>query len=71
MRLLSSIEGEVSRAESMQFANLKDRVSFSKNYLEPALSDGLVEMTQPDSPRSPAQKYRLTEKGKKVLSEEQ
>ncbi|MDM7856878.1 Fic family protein [Thiopseudomonas acetoxidans] len=28
----------------------------------------LIEMTQPDSPRSPTQKYRLTQLGKQVLA---
>jgi len=41
----------------------KDRKTFSRNYLAPALNDGLVEMTQPESPNSPTQKYRLTAKG--------
>jgi hypothetical protein len=31
--------------------------------LNPALTDFLIEMTQPDSPNSPTQKYRLTAKG--------
>ena len=31
------------------------------------LESGLVELTQPDSPRSPTQKYRLTEKGRAYL----
>ena len=30
---------------------------------------GFVELTQPDSPRSPTQKYRLTEKGRALLKE--
>jgi len=30
-----------------------------KRYLLPALSAGLIAMTQPDKPRSPTQKYRL------------
>ena len=30
---------------------------------------GFVELTQPDSPRSPMQKYRLTEKGRAQLKE--
>ncbi len=55
----------------MQAVNLKGRVSFSKNYLEPALSDGLIEMTQPESPRSPTQKYRLTETGRQILDKDQ
>jgi hypothetical protein len=51
----------------MQTIGIRDRVSFSRNYLEPALSGGLVEMTQPDSPKSPTQKYRLTKQGKEFL----
>jgi hypothetical protein len=31
-------------------------------YLRPALDAGLIEMTQPDKPRSSKQKYRLTAK---------
>ena len=38
-------------------------VTFTDYYLSPALKLGLVEMTQPNSPRSPTQKYRLTPKG--------
>jgi predicted transcriptional regulator len=54
----------------MKAAGLKDRVTFSKNYLEPALKESLIEMTQPDSPRSPTQKYRLTKKGKCFVENE-
>lgn len=53
----------------MNALELKGRDNFLKKYLEPALSLGLIEMTQPDSPRSPTQKYRLTAKGKKLLKE--
>ncbi|MEW6710975.1 MAG: Fic family protein [Candidatus Riflebacteria bacterium] len=42
-------------------------MSFSKNYLEAAKNSNFGEMTQPDSPRSPTQKYRLTELGKQIL----
>ncbi|MDD2605081.1 MAG: ATP-binding protein [Desulfobacteraceae bacterium] len=66
-RLLAVCVGEWSRAELMKSIGLKDRVTFARNYLEPALAKGFVEMTQPDSPTSPTQKYRLTEKGKKLL----
>jgi predicted transcriptional regulator len=41
-----------------------------QSYLKPALDDDLIEMTIPDKPRSSKQKYRLTEKGKRVLKEE-
>lgn len=59
--------GELSRAELMQALGIKDRVSFSRNYIEPALKYNLLEMTQPDSPKSPTQKYRLTDKGRKIF----
>ncbi len=64
-RLLQCFDGEMSRSALMQALNLKDRVSFAKNYLEPALQSGLIEMTQPNSPKSPTQKYRLTPLGQK------
>jgi Fic family protein len=67
MRLLKAVKTDRSRAELMKALKLKDRVNFSKNYLEPTLSAGFIEMTEPDSPKSPTQKYRLTEKGRKLL----
>jgi len=51
----------------MQILQLKHRPTFLYDYLQPALGAGLVEMTQPDSPKSPTQKYRLTAKGKLLL----
>jgi len=56
----------MSRAELMVALGLRDRVNFSRIYVEPALSAGLIELTQPNSPKSPSQKYRLTEKGKQL-----
>lgn len=61
--LLSALDGEMSRKHIMKALGLKDRVSFAERYLGPALRIGYVEQTQPDSPRSPTQKYRLAEKG--------
>ncbi len=66
-RLLKVIKGEMNRSELMQAVALKDRVNFSKNYLEPAIRGNMVEMTQPDSPKSPTQKYRLTDRGRDVV----
>ncbi|ACH84228.1 MULTISPECIES: AlbA family DNA-binding domain-containing protein [Acidithiobacillus] len=53
--------------ELMQSLNLKHRPSFLEDYLNPALQQRFVELTQPDSPRSPTQKYRLTAQGKVLL----
>ena len=62
-RLLSALDREMTRGQIMTKLQLKDRSSFLEFYLSPALRIGFVEMTQPDSPRSPTQKYRLTAKG--------
>lgn len=54
--LLLACSNDLNRAELMQALGLKDRVNFREIYLQPALEQGLIEMTQPDSPRSPTQK---------------
>ncbi|MGE6527406.1 Fic family protein [Pseudomonas sp. NPDC077382] len=51
--------GEFLKAsELMQRLGLSHRPTFTRNYLKPALAAGLVELTDPASPRSPMQKYR-------------
>ena len=65
-KILEVLDGEMSRAAVMKAIGIKDRVTFKDYYLSPALKLGLVEMTQPNSPRSPTQKYRLTEKGREL-----
>lgn len=51
--------GEALRgSELMHRLQLSSRPTFSKNYLKPALAAGVIEMTDPASPRSPAQRYR-------------
>ena len=69
-RLVDVLDGEMSRAKIMKAIGIKDRVTFADYYLAPALKLGLVEMTQPDSLRSPTQKYRLTAKGERCLHAE-
>jgi hypothetical protein len=67
-RLCVALEPEaLGTKDLMQSLGLKHRPSFLEGYLTPALKQHLVEMTQPDSPRSPTQKYRLTAQGKALL----
>ena len=68
-RLLVVLEGKDAQkaAELMTSLELQHKPTFRNNYLHPALAAELIEMTQPDSPRSPSQKYRLTAKGKALL----
>lgn len=59
--------GELSSKELMKVLGLSHRPTFRENYLNPALEADWIERTQPDSPRSPTQRYRLTGKGHRLL----
>jgi len=51
----------LERRDAMVCIGLNSRQTFVFDYLKPAIQAGLVEMTLPDSPKSPTQKYRLKE----------
>jgi Fic family protein len=57
---------ELNNTDLMHALGLSHKPTFRKNYLNPALDGGWLERTQPDSPRSPTQRYRLAEKSKPV-----
>jgi hypothetical protein len=59
-RLLAVMQGPMSVKEMMAALGFGSRDKFLKNYLSPALKAGLVEMTDPNSPKSPKQRYRRT-----------
>jgi Fic family protein len=68
MRLLRALGSSPrSASDLMAELGLSHRPTFRKNYLHPALAAGLVEMVHPDVPRSRSQKYRLTERGRRLL----
>ncbi|PJC85871.1 cell filamentation protein Fic [Vibrio sp. HA2012] len=60
--------GQASHSELMGKVRLKHRPTFRKKYLLPALEAGYVEMLYPDSPKSPKQKYLLSESGRALFS---
>ncbi|MFJ3486058.1 Fic family protein [Pseudomonas sp. NPDC090202] len=64
-RLLSFLldKPAMSAGDLMSGMGLSHRQSFRNTYLGPALNDGWVEMTAPESPRSPMQTYRLSGRG--------
>ena len=67
-RLLGVVAGEeMNGREVMAALRLRHRPTFLYEYLQPALRIKIIEMTQPDSPKSPTQKYRLTAKGRALL----
>ena len=53
-------------SELMTITGRKNRTKFRDQVLGPLLEAGLIEMTIPDKPTSPKQRYRLTEKGRRV-----
>lgn len=56
--LMSVIETyPMSAVELMEKLGLKSRVTFRKNYIQPALEAGLIAMTDPDAPTSRNQRY--------------
>ena len=60
--------GERIKRELIDFAGIKRPASFSTKLLDPLLVAKIVEMTMPDAPRSPQQKYRLTQLGSEMLA---
>ena len=64
-RLLAELRnGPKTATELMAAFGLSHRPTFRNNYIRPALSAGLVEMTLPESPTASNQKYRLTVRGR-------
>ena len=67
-RLLVALKNsEQSSGELMLALGLKSMKNFRATSLNPALEAELVERTQPDSPRSPTQRYRLTPTGMRIV----
>lgn len=63
-KMLKILNGEMSRSELQSELGLKDEKHFRQHYLQPAIKEGLIEMTVPGKPKSRLQRYRLTNKGK-------
>jgi predicted HTH transcriptional regulator len=61
--------GALSNADILDAFGLKSRRRLRDTYIDPALADGLVERTIPEKPTSRLQKYRLTEKGRRLLEQ--
>ena len=53
----------MGRSELQELLSIKNRDYFRKDYLNPAINNGYIELTIPDKPNSQNQKYRLTKRG--------
>jgi hypothetical protein len=68
IRLLASMKtGDARAFELIKRMKHSHRPSLRKNYLKPAIAGGWIEMTQPEPPRNPTQRYRMTDKGRVIL----
>jgi predicted HTH transcriptional regulator len=65
--ILAAANEPRSRAELLSSIGLGNKHERFARWVQPLLDAGLLAMTQPDSPRSPTQKYQITDAGRAVL----
>lgn len=70
IKLLERMVEPMSAKDMRQFCGMKDSSYFKTNFIDPLINEELVAMTNPHSPKSPNQKYHLTEFGKRLLQNE-
>ncbi len=67
VQLLRNCLKEKSLVDLMAVVGRVNRTKFRNQVLNPLLAGGLIEMTIPNKPKSPLQKYRLTPAGRALL----
>jgi len=67
VRILEFCKIERPIIEIMNLLNLKHRTYFRNSILKNLILEGLLELTIPNKPNSPKQKYKITKKGLKEL----
>ena len=65
--LRACVQGSATSRELQAAAGFAGRTRSFEQRLNGLLAEGLLEMTVPDRPRSPVQRYRLTDKGRLAL----
>ena len=62
LKILKKCEKESSANELMEILNRTNKSKFKSAIINPLVENGFFELTNPDKPKSPTQKYRLTSK---------
>ena len=62
LRILRNCKNESSAIELMEIINRTHKSKFKNIIINPLVKNGFLELTNPDKPKSPTQKYRLTSK---------
>ena len=68
MELVDFLKDEKFRHEILSFLGLDNQTKNFTIHIKPLIDHGIIEMEKPDKPNSRLQKYRLTEKEKKLLN---
>ncbi len=62
LKILKNCKNESSAIELMEILNRTNKSKFKNAIINPLVENGFFELTNPDKPKSPIQKYRLTNK---------
>ena len=62
LKILKNCKNESSAIELMEILNRTNKSKFKNAIINPLIENGFFELTNPDKPKSPTQKYRLTNK---------
>ena len=62
LKILKNCKNESSAIELMEIIKRTNKSKFKNTIINPLVENGFLELTNPDKPKSPIQKYRLTNK---------
>ena len=62
LKILKNCKNKSSANELMEILNRTNKTKFKDAIIKPLIENGFFELTNPDKPKSPTQKYRLTNK---------
>ena len=62
LKVLKNCKNESSAIELMEILKRTNKSKFKNAIINPLVENGFFELTNPDTPKSPTQKYRLTSK---------
>jgi len=62
LKILRNCKNESRATELMEILNRTNKTKFKHAIIKPLIENGFFELTNPDKPKSPTQKYRLTNK---------
>ena len=62
LKILKNCKNESSAIELMKILNRTNKSKFKSVIINPLIENGFFELTNPDKPKSPIQKYRRTNK---------